>query len=540
MSIYKPLRDSREHPKIRLLRLFRLLSDQPDRAQIRLLRLHPGDFNDPIDCDIKVTTYAKSIKKYEAISYCWGNAEDTVPLTCNGVRTLVTRNLHDALRRFRPARGTAARLLWADALCINQKDYEEKGKQVGRMGEVFANASRVLVWLGGDVDDTTATDTFAMIREINQYLGEVFIQCRQNLNAMPVLSKPYPICLEENKWHGVAALLKSSWFSRVWTIQEAALAKECTVFWGHAEIEAADIIELCLWCGRKQDLGHILGEFAKAPSFPQVYLNFLTYELYRSGYSGSGKWFESRPLSADFAKYELVDHPWLSLLDRCSSLNATDARDYIYAFLGCPAAISDNNHPYLEADYTISKDGLYKRVARILLHSPKEGPWVLHAVRQQDREELMRSRTTSWVPSWGNARRVPFLTLGADFSHMAGGSKSLLQTEEHDGATLSIRGQLLDEVTWMSDIIESERFLIARQQPELEPYIDKLWNQLSRQMAGIDKVLHHKDFFLALLRGFYGSSSHAEKRYGEFSHAYLEAVGSKVITDASKGKGEIV
>ncbi|EAT81966.1 hypothetical protein SNOG_10572 [Parastagonospora nodorum SN15] len=491
MSIYKPLRDSREHPKIRLLRLFRLLSDQPDRAQIRLLRLHPGDFNDPIDCDIKVTTYAKSIKKYEAISYCWGNAEDTVPLTCNGVRTLVTRNLHDALRRFRPARGTAARLLWADALCINQKDYEEKGKQVGRMGEVFANASRVLVWLGGDVDDTTATDTFAMIREINQYLGEVFIQCRQNLNAMPVLSKPYPICLEENKWHGVAALLKSSWFSRVWTIQVMV---------------------------------SILGIF-----------NYLIHEQE----AALAKEYQAIQEVESGSKVDLYLQT-LQNTNRCSSLNATDARDYIYAFLGCPAAISDNNHPYLEADYTISKDELYKRVARILLHSPKEGPWVLHAVRQQDREELMRSRTTSWVPSWGNARRVPFLTLGADFSHMAGGSKSLLQTEEHDGATLSIRGQLLDEVTWMSDIIESERFLIARQQPELEPYIDKLWNQLSRQMAGIDKVLHHKDFFLALLRGFYGSSSHAEKRYGEFSHAYLEAVGSKVITDASKGKGEIV
>jgi hypothetical protein len=104
---------------------------------------------------------------------------------------MVTRSLHGALRRFRPPRGTAARSLWADALCINQKDNEEKGKQVGRMGDVFANASRVLVWLGGNVDDTTAADTFAMICEINQYLREVHMQCQKRYLAIPPLLKPY-------------------------------------------------------------------------------------------------------------------------------------------------------------------------------------------------------------------------------------------------------------------------------------------------------------------------------------------------------------
>jgi hypothetical protein len=37
--------------------------------------------------------------------------------------------------------------LWADAVCINQKDNEERGFQVRQMPSVYANAVRVLVWI---------------------------------------------------------------------------------------------------------------------------------------------------------------------------------------------------------------------------------------------------------------------------------------------------------------------------------------------------------------------------------------------------------
>jgi hypothetical protein len=40
------------------------------------------------------------------------------------------------------------RLIWADAVCINQADDEEKSWQVRMMGDVYRNADRVLIWLG--------------------------------------------------------------------------------------------------------------------------------------------------------------------------------------------------------------------------------------------------------------------------------------------------------------------------------------------------------------------------------------------------------
>jgi hypothetical protein len=65
---------------------------------------------------------------------------------CNHKSVSVTRNLVEALRTFRHTR--KSRVLWADAICINQQDLEERSLQVQLMTRIFSDASRVLIWLG--------------------------------------------------------------------------------------------------------------------------------------------------------------------------------------------------------------------------------------------------------------------------------------------------------------------------------------------------------------------------------------------------------
>jgi hypothetical protein len=43
--------------------------------------------------------------------------------------------------------------LWVDAICINQKDVNERGHQVGIMRDVYSKAARVLIWLGEESKD---------------------------------------------------------------------------------------------------------------------------------------------------------------------------------------------------------------------------------------------------------------------------------------------------------------------------------------------------------------------------------------------------
>jgi hypothetical protein len=119
--------------------------------EIRLLHLKPGSGD-----DIHFTLHSVRLGEqpsYEAISYCWGDASDTREVYCNGQLLSITNSLYTGLKRLR--KEDTVRVLWADAVCINQKDVPEKGSQVGLMSRIYSQPSRVLVWLG---DDTSGLD----------------------------------------------------------------------------------------------------------------------------------------------------------------------------------------------------------------------------------------------------------------------------------------------------------------------------------------------------------------------------------------------
>ena len=42
------------------------------------------------------------------------------------------------------------RHIWNDAICVSQKDDDEKNHPIPLMGEVYSKATRVLVWLGSN------------------------------------------------------------------------------------------------------------------------------------------------------------------------------------------------------------------------------------------------------------------------------------------------------------------------------------------------------------------------------------------------------
>lgn len=97
--------------------------------------LHPGSSDDKLKCNLEIRTLKRQKNTYEAISYVWADPNDTVDIECNGSTVSIAVNLAEALRHFRQRR--RKRRLWADALCINQANVEEKGLQVSRMGQIY-------------------------------------------------------------------------------------------------------------------------------------------------------------------------------------------------------------------------------------------------------------------------------------------------------------------------------------------------------------------------------------------------------------------
>jgi hypothetical protein len=129
------------------------------RVEIRLVALLPDadEFGD-IVCRIFRAPLGTNLE-YEALSYVWGSSEEPLLIQamgsadCNGTSTKralpVTQNLHDALRLLRSNTSNGvSRVLWVDAICIDQSNVEERSSQVALMRSIYSNASQTVVFFG--------------------------------------------------------------------------------------------------------------------------------------------------------------------------------------------------------------------------------------------------------------------------------------------------------------------------------------------------------------------------------------------------------
>jgi hypothetical protein len=166
---------------------------------IRLLRLLPHEQEDaPIQCQLfhySLEGSGNQTHLYTALSYVWGNlanpryisiAENTLP---------VTRNLYKALLRLRNS--SFERIIWVDAVCINQESIEEKEQQIRFMAKIYGQARSVLVWLGEAADNSDQA-----IKEIRA------------TGSMATKSPKNPTIRS-----AVLALLQRTWFQRIWVCE---------------------------------------------------------------------------------------------------------------------------------------------------------------------------------------------------------------------------------------------------------------------------------------------------------------------------------
>ncbi|CZR66363.1 uncharacterized protein PAC_16264 [Phialocephala subalpina] len=184
--------------------------------------------------------------QFEALSYTWGSPKNPEISYVEVIdekqhsTTLYTleigQNLALALRHLR--RSDDSRVLWIDAISINQEDIKERETQVMRMGDIYRHAHRVVVWLGPSfVKSHLAISALEFIgKQVEATKNDWVYQspdCTepQWYHARCVL--PYT----EKVWHATQTLLEFPWFQRVWIVQEIQLANErCMMICGDKEI----------------------------------------------------------------------------------------------------------------------------------------------------------------------------------------------------------------------------------------------------------------------------------------------------------------
>ena len=164
----------------------------------------------------------------------------------------IRKNLAIALRNLRTLE--TERMLWVDALCINQTDSDEKGWQVPRMHEIYSLADKVVVWLGeatelSDVAIDLIQNAAAVYRKENGIeLNEVF----KLGDTVEKLEGRTPQLSVEDAQRSIIMLFQRTWWSRVWVIQEVVFSRSCTVMCGSRQpgwqdfVDSFDLIALVL------------------------------------------------------------------------------------------------------------------------------------------------------------------------------------------------------------------------------------------------------------------------------------------------------
>ena len=137
------------------------------KTWIRILVLEKGSDEQPLKASLERVLLETQLV-YDAISYYVGPPESPYQISLsNGGPHLplpITASLNHALRRFRlPAE---ERRLWADAICIDQKNDREKADQVFIMDKIYTIARKVLIYLGKP--DETTQQAIKLLRNIHK------------------------------------------------------------------------------------------------------------------------------------------------------------------------------------------------------------------------------------------------------------------------------------------------------------------------------------------------------------------------------------
>lgn len=201
---------------------YQLLSDP--QGQIRLLRLLPDRRGTMIYANIDPVDFFETsdMHHYEALSYTWGSDSHGACIhVLQGDETwhvAVTKTLEEALDHLRSE--SNSRTLWVDAVCINQRDALEKSHQVSRMPEIFANATKVIAWVGPESKDSgVAIDA---LEETNERVPED--PNSDDLKPLPDHSDwsdmKYDLPFEPFQMTALVRFFERKWFDRLWVWPE--------------------------------------------------------------------------------------------------------------------------------------------------------------------------------------------------------------------------------------------------------------------------------------------------------------------------------
>ncbi|KIW97824.1 uncharacterized protein Z519_01408 [Cladophialophora bantiana CBS 173.52] len=404
---------------------------------IRVLRVEPSpSFEEPLqvnihhfDRDAIPYTFGPDKQSYDALSYAWGTEKPTIKVACDGNSHLdITPNVDQMLRRLRAK--DKCRHFWIDAISLNQKDKAEKATQVPLMGEIYRQAAKVRVWLGGNEnggDEMAIKKIFALFRVL---VVKVVNPDRDELVRL--------FGAKSTSWSVIDGFLRRAWFHRRWVLQEVALGRD-TVVYCHTEKISWSL-------------------FARA------------LDACRTSHYHGHLHFEPTALAAlnHLSALQEKDRKILTLLWKFDHAQCTDPRDRLFALYGIASHIRFNDLPSVSdvvsqsircyVDYDVPTNQVYMDFAKSCIEGGHILVILVHAVSFGSLSDTDSSMPT-WLPDWSRARRqtvLPRTEYGINVAtiNLCKAACSTLQDSKRLGASIICR---VSQVVRATTLVSSEQ-----------------------------------------------------------------------------------
>ncbi|CAN9093587.1 unnamed protein product [Alternaria alternata] len=283
------------------------------------------------------------------------------------------------------------------------------------MGDIYSKASLVLIWLGPAA--SVEPSLFGLLREFENVRS-------MNQETQTLLSTQIYQVLQANALlDSFKAMYERSWFQRIWTLQEVALAKDSLVICGDSKISWSLLV-------------YAIDQLRAAENSTGVYGNFSEFDSAISAHQIMVQCLLPGPQVRSTMNPN-PDRPVTQLLMMSLLRRATEPKDHIFGLYSILQRLGAN---LLPPDYERSTDQIFTEAARLAIEKDKS-LWILDFIDGIEEKQ----HWPSWVPTWVQMMGPGPIEVNALHPGAAGDSRPRYKFSE-DSRRLTLRGKIVDKI----------------------------------------------------------------------------------------------
>ncbi|KAF5577990.1 heterokaryon incompatibility 6 OR allele [Fusarium pseudocircinatum] len=330
--------------------------------------------------------------------------------------------------------------------CKLHDDVKERGQQVALMGQIFSGAWQVVIWLGEESDRCLCGNTIletslssvssafsGVCTVVNDWLAQAGQEALEagyseiSKDGQSTMLRANTDDGEDNR-SAMIQLFRRRWFSRIWVLQEAVLARHAVVQvgsyqipWEWVGLAAAIVVHKPELSPRGYGLDMI----------PTGTMN--AYLMYR--------------LSISQKCFPRLEFSFAQLLQVSRHFRSKEPKDKVYGLLGIETTDSVGKQIIPDYRETTTSEKVFEDITRLMLKSASPLTFLSGAGTFGDFDPS----GPSWVPSWHERRPWTILPTKQHPGFQCASGASVELSTDMKAGELILKGVIVDHITSMQE-----------------------------------------------------------------------------------------